>query len=645
MLLAEYLREFSSLGGHNETLKDLLGDLAGCDKDEDLEKLPNVFNRLTGPTYTLTDIIQSGKSARKTRGGPIKEEYLTKLLEYLFPDSALKPQYPYPTEFGSHPQGNMKNQNRDHFRVSMGGIKSSPIDGLVWRLSIALGHCLNILGGIKPFAHLLNEFILEVRYRWESSQILPGMPKGSPDHSHCLLQQKLQMINCCIEKKLARESRMTISTEVPNRDNKVDRADSESDEDEFFECNESGSDEDNQEVQNNQARKPSTGSPIPVWSRIAEGRQCRYGKMKMMEHDDWLYVPICQDPTPMTEDMLAEQAEVMLQLGMDSEGTELRAKMQSTSLLSDMESFKAANPGAILSDFIRWHSPRDWEEDDKSTGKGKLSARMNSSGNLWQETWDNAKPVAARRQKRLFDDTREAEKVLQYLSTLRPSDFSQLLMPNFLHSAIFRTLQESFITVPDVDEILKESINKLCQATRLRCPAEVKHYMQITSGCEFENEFAKRIVLFDDVIKLLTKTEIKISRAYSLQTKFMKNFGAQSKEIDKDDVDLVVEQMNEFITRLYDEIEVPVLGSGRGPTGQLICKMFQDAYREENMPFGNEEPIFNIFPRPESREFVLRTCVGRPYPYSQSAPQRMYVCVKEKEFRVAGAFTVDKQFL
>merc|ERR1712018_655240 len=101
--------------------------------------------------------------------------------------------------------------------------------------------------------------------------------------------------------------------------------------------------------------------------------------------------------------------------------------MQSTSLLSDMESFKAANPGAVLCDFVRWHSPRDWE-DDTHTGKGKLSARMNAPGNLWQETWENAKPVPAKRQKRLFDDTREAEKVLQYLSTLRPSDISQLLM-------------------------------------------------------------------------------------------------------------------------------------------------------------------------------------------------------------------------
>ena len=45
--------------------------------------------------------------------------------------------------------------------------------------------------------------------------------------------------------------------------------------------------------------------------------------------------------------MLAEQAEIMLQLGMDAEGAQLRAKMQSASLMSDMESFKAANPGKL----------------------------------------------------------------------------------------------------------------------------------------------------------------------------------------------------------------------------------------------------------------------------------------------------------
>lgn len=43
----------------------------------------------------------------------------------------------------------------------------------------------------------------------------------------------------------------------------------------------------------------------------------------------------------------------------------------SASLLSDMESFKAANPNGKLEDFIRWYSPRDWIEEDNAKTEGK----------------------------------------------------------------------------------------------------------------------------------------------------------------------------------------------------------------------------------------------------------------------------------
>ena len=42
----------------------------------------------------------------------------------------------------------------------------------------------------------------------------------------------------------------------------------------------------------------------------------------------------------MTEDMLDEHAEMLAQLGTDAEGSELRARLLSASLLSDMEAFK-----------------------------------------------------------------------------------------------------------------------------------------------------------------------------------------------------------------------------------------------------------------------------------------------------------------
>lgn len=70
----------------------------------------------------------------------------------------------------------------------------------------------------------------------------------------------------------------------------------------------------------------------------------------------------------------------------------------------------------MLEDFVRWYSPRDWieseDKDEHGSKKGELSPRMQVPGNLWLEVWQNSQPVPARRQRRLFDDTREAGKVI-----------------------------------------------------------------------------------------------------------------------------------------------------------------------------------------------------------------------------------------
>ena len=79
---------------------------------------------------------------------------------------------------------------------------------------------------------------------------------------------------------------------------------------------------------------------------------------------------------------------------------------------------QAANPGCVLEDFVRWYSPRDYvveevvDEMDNKVVKGELSARMKIPGNMWVEAWETARVTPARRQRRLFDDTKEAEKVL-----------------------------------------------------------------------------------------------------------------------------------------------------------------------------------------------------------------------------------------
>lgn len=78
---------------------------------------------------------------------------------------------------------------------------------------------------------------------------------------------------------------------------------------------------------------------------------------------------------------------------------------------------QAANPGCVLEDFVRWYSPRDYVEKDEVDEKGnkvvtgELSGRMKIPGNMWVEAWEIARVTPARRQRRLFDDTKEAEKV------------------------------------------------------------------------------------------------------------------------------------------------------------------------------------------------------------------------------------------
>ena len=55
--------------------------------------------------------------------------------------------------------------------------------------------------------------------------------------------------------------------------------------------------------------------------------------------------------------------------------------MQSAGLHSDMESFKAANPGCQLADFVRWYSPRDWTVH-ATTGEGLCVGSVSSAGSV-----------------------------------------------------------------------------------------------------------------------------------------------------------------------------------------------------------------------------------------------------------------------
>jgi len=63
---------------------------------------------------------------------------------------------------------------------------------------------------------------------------------------------------------------------------------------------------------------------------------------------------------------------------------------------------------------------------------------MRIPGNMWVEVWQSARPVPVRRQKRLFDETKEAEKVLHFLAGMKPAEVAFQLFPVLLRAAVLR---------------------------------------------------------------------------------------------------------------------------------------------------------------------------------------------------------------
>lgn len=362
-LLSEYLSEFIQLCSNNRSMQDLLGGLVDR-RNLGGTPLSNSLNLLTESRVpTISKVIKKAKGKRQelTPEGPIPDSQLMPILYFLFPDAEEEPKSPYPESLSSHSDCD----NRQMEDLS-NKLKSAPVDGLIWRLAIVMSHVVHTLGGVKQAAHLWYEFTEEMRYRWEKGHTIPGVAPGFPDQRTCLLHQKLQMLNCCVERKWQRE-KVARAGSV-----EVEDYESDSEDEEFFDCS--------AEEPNVNIKEERIGSEYrhkhSLWNQPV-GRFSKLGNLRLLKTGETLYIPVTQEPSPKTEDQVEEDAEVLLQLGTDEHGTEMRRRMMSASLLSDMESFKAANPGAILEDFIRWYSPRDWVEGDELDEYGQKKGIIN----------------------------------------------------------------------------------------------------------------------------------------------------------------------------------------------------------------------------------------------------------------------------
>ncbi|XP_034986431.1 rab3 GTPase-activating protein catalytic subunit isoform X2 [Zootoca vivipara] len=657
-LLSDFVTEFFKLCRRKESTDEILGRSAFEEEGKDAD-ISHALSKLTEPApvpihkLSVTNMVHTAKKKiRKHRGvdeSPLNNDVLNAILLYLFPDAADKSADG--SEARSSPStGCLPPTDNEDYNIYI-QFKSAPSDSLTYKLALCLCMINFYHGGVKGVAHLWQEFVLEMRYRWENNFFIPGLASGAPDLRCCLLHQKLQMLNCCIERKKARdEGKKGNNSDRSSGDTgktidlvgkdylkegdkekaEVGKSwDSWSDsEEEFFECL-----SDTEELKGNGQESGKKGAAKEALK--PEGRLHQHGNLTLLHPGDPLYVPVTQEPAPMTEDLLEEQSEVLAKLGTSAEGAHLRARMQSACLLSDMESFKAANPGCCLEDFVRWYSPRDYIEEEIVDEKGdvvirgELSARMKIPSNMWVEAWETAKPIPARRQRRLFDDTREAEKVLHYLAGQKPADLARHLLPCVIHAAVLKVKEEESVDdISSVKKIIKQIITHSSKVLRFPNPEDKK---------------------LEEIISHILNVEATIARARSLKAKF----GVEKCEQEDERKDL-----EKFVNSFLEQPEVSVIGAGRGHAGTIIHKLFVNSQRVATMMPLDEElkrsgsldekrfssGIAGDFPLPAGREVILRTTVPRPAPYSKPLPQRMYSVLTKEDFRLAGAFSSDTTF-
>ncbi|KAK4880405.1 hypothetical protein RN001_008551 [Aquatica leii] len=610
-LLSESLSDVLNTVNNNSSVYDILGDFVSS-ADHNLDNPLDLLTEPKLPTFSTVLKRAARNSLPKSSKGvaPLSEEVLVPILYFLFPDADDENAFPYSSNKEKDNGDNMSSSHTPSMmETECKGFKTCKENSLPWRIAIMFVQTLGMLGGPKAAAHLWFEFVQEMRFRWEKSIPIPGLPSGYPDPRTCLLNQKLQMLNCCIERKRARESR---ETSTPNVENQTVDPNSSTDDEEFYDCSPDKPDEEDKK----RARHSLWNQPV--------GRLGKFENLKLIKTGDPLYIPITQDCVPKTEDQLEEDTDVLLQLGSDAQGSELRAKMMSASLLSDMESFKAANPGSILEDFIRWYSPRDWIEeselDEWGQKKGYLSSRMLISDNAWIQMWESAKPVPANRQKRLFDDTREAEKVLHFLDSRTLSQISDMLFSIGSHAAICRLYEEC----EQVSSVLPTAFKSLQRI--------IKYVEKISRN----GKICDRIG--GNLIQQIAALELCISQAHSLLYKLNPSRGCE-------------QNIDPFVEKLMNGDEIEIEGTSKSYIGGRLITMFSEAQKLANMIMTehgglvDHHPTGNItFPHPHQREFVMRVSAVRPATYSIKSPQFLRTILSKNEFRLVGAFSEDVVF-
>lgn len=303
--------------------------------------------------------------------------------------------------------GSQCNTELLHSRSLSKDLHGAPPGSFLHHLAMVVG----TISSVHKMAFFWQSVVLELRKLWSDWQPVPRMPLDTaPDLNSCLLHQEIQVVNCCIarkkRRKAAKESLNSLLKHASIDNSKLRLSNGAAPDREMY-------------------ARDSNGDYV---LRLGADRSSE--NLTLLESGEPIYSPTLQEGPIMTAELIKETEELVLRTGSLGAGC--------SQLLSDMQAFKAANPGCVLEDFVRWHSPPDWSEDcaahstpvgEGSSRRGRLSDRMQTKeGNLWKELWEASKPIPAVEQTPIYDEDLAVESIFDALEVIEPSKlFEQLL--------------------------------------------------------------------------------------------------------------------------------------------------------------------------------------------------------------------------
>lgn len=358
-----------------------------------------------------------------------------------------------------------------------------------------------------------------------------------------------------------------------------------------------------------------------------------------------MHAPFTQDAPIMTEDMHEERLQAAEAFG---DSFSFSAQLERDILSSDMSAFKAANPDTVFEDFIRWHSPKDWENDDtqesggsnsdamdrlktKWPPRGRLSERMSDYANSWRKIWNDAPALPVSSQRPLLDPYREGEKVLHYLETLRPHQLLEQMVCTAFRAAADTLNKTSFGGLKNMTTKMGQLYLTLASLLK---PLQAN---LISADSEFTEDSRRLCVIFEHVEKLLTV-------AASLHRKFVQA-PCLSEAIFNDFFDFYLPKMGTDTVGADNNKEFDRKQEVRIHEREIVANMFSPPTANQswrkvlsmgNLLNGHEpilrEIIFSVRDRMSGSHYAAST----PWGHQQEIETyRMYICGSSNDLQVA----------